>query len=159
VMTTARLRDRAFGRVRIEFSTSRHTAERPVVEVNTPTGTMRVSTRETTVVDLVARPDESGALSNVATIIGEMLDDGELDIAQLVTVAERYPASVAQRTGWLLDFMADYMGTQVDTDALHDAVSASVRGAAVFLDPSGSRVGPVDERWNVVVNEDPQPES
>ena len=86
VMTTARLRDRAFGRVRIEFSTSRHTAERPAVEVNTPTGSMRVSTRETTVLDLVARPDESGALSNVATIIGEMLDDGVLDIDRLVTV-------------------------------------------------------------------------
>ena len=161
VMTTARLRDRAFGRVRIEFSTSRHADARPVVEVNTPTGSMRVSTHETTVLDLVARPDESGALSNVATIIGEMLDDGELDIDQLVTVADGYPASIAQRSGWLLDFMADYVGTQVDTDALHHAVSASasVSGAAVLLDPSGPRVGPVDERWNVIVNEDPQPES
>ena len=43
VMTSARLRDRAFGRVRIDFITSVHTSDRPTESVNTPTGTMRVS--------------------------------------------------------------------------------------------------------------------
>jgi predicted transcriptional regulator of viral defense system len=156
VMTTARLRDRTFGRVGIEFSISRHAGERPAVEVNTPTGTMRVSTPETTVLDLVARPSESGALSNVATIIGEMLDDGALDIAQLSTVAMGYPTSVVQRTGWLIDFMAGYMGVGADTDTLHELANPN---RAVLLDPSGTRDGPTDERWDVIVNEDIQPES
>lgn len=156
VITTAQLRDRSFGRVRVAFSTSRRAAERPVVEVNTPTGTMRVSTRETTVLDLVARPDESGSLDNVATIIGEMLDDASLDIQALAAVADGYPTSVGQRVGWLLDFMADHMGVQAATEPLHRGLS---RSAAVWLDPSGPREGQVDERWNVIANEEPQPES
>jgi predicted transcriptional regulator of viral defense system len=156
VITTAQLRDRSFGRVRIAFSTSRHAAERPIVEVNTPTGTMRVSTRETTVFDLVARPDESGSLDNVATIIGEMLDDASLDIEALAAVAEGYPASVGQRVGCLLDFMAEHMSVQAATEPLHRRMN---RNTPVMLDPSGRRDGRVDERWNVVVNEQPQPES
>src|SRR5690606_19119269 len=41
VMTTARLRDREFGRVRIELITSRHASSRAIQEMNTTTGTMR----------------------------------------------------------------------------------------------------------------------
>lgn len=156
VITTAQLRDRSFERVRIAFSTSRHAGERAVVEVNTPTGTMRVSTRETTVFDLVARPDESGSLDNVATIIGEMLDDTALDIQALAAVAAGYPMSVGQRVGWLLDFMAEQMSAEAVTEPLHQGVS---RGAAVLLDTSGPREGQIDERWNVIVNQQPQPES
>src|SRR5680860_184380 len=87
VMTPARLRDREFGRVRIEFITSRHTADRAIVSMNTPTGTMRVSTPEVTLLDLVAFPTESGAVYNVATIIGEMLAERAIDIARLADSA------------------------------------------------------------------------
>jgi len=155
VITTAQLRDRSFGRVRIAFSTSRHAAERPAVDVNTPTGTMRVSTRETTVFDLVAHPNESGSLDNVATILGEMLDDAALDFQALAALADGYPASVGQRVGWLIDFMAEYVDVQASTEPLHRRLS---RSAAVMLDPSGPREGQVDERWHVIVNEEPQPD-
>ena len=43
VITDARLNDRIFERVHIEFTTSAKTATRPTTEVNTPTGTMKVS--------------------------------------------------------------------------------------------------------------------
>ena len=72
VVTSGRLRDRAFGRVRIEFTTSSDTAARPVVERNTPTGTMRVASPEVTVLDLVAYR-RGGGISNVATVVGELV--------------------------------------------------------------------------------------
>ena len=156
VITAAQLRDRSFGRVRVSFSTSRHAGERPVVDVNTPTGTMRVSTRETTVFDLVARPDESGSLDNVATIVGEMLDDASLDSDALAAVSDGYPASVGQRVGWLLDFMAEQMGAEAVSEPLHRRLR---RGGAVMLDSSGPREGEIDERWHVIVNEELQAES
>lgn len=97
-----------------------------------------------------------GSLDNVAAIIGETLDDASLDVQALAVVADGYPASVGQRVGWLLDFMAEHLGVQAVTEPLHRGLS---RSAAVMLDPSGPREGQVDERWNVIVNEEPQPES
>lgn len=157
VMTPARLRDRAFGRVRIEFITSVRASDRPVDLVNTPTGTMRVSTREATVLDLVSFPNASGALFNVATIIGEMLTEKALDVRRLVEIATGYPASIVQRTGWLLDYMAERVDVEVNTEPL--LALASSRTAPTSLDPGHGRSGTLDRRWNVTVAEYPDEES
>ncbi len=157
VMTPARLRPRTFGRVRIEFVTSVHTSNRPTDVVNTPTGTMRVSTPEVTVLDLVSFPNRSGALFNVATIIGDMLVEGALDVGRLAEVASDYPASIVQRTGWLLDYMARQVDVEVDTDPL--IPGASTRTTPTPLDPGRGRSGNLDRRWNVVVAEYPDEES
>ena len=155
VMTPARLRDRAFGRVRIRFITDASMAGRAVDLVNTPTGTMRVSSVETTILDLVAHPRDSGGLSNVATIVGEMLDEHRIDVARLAGSAAAYPTSVVQRCGWLLDFMANWMQVDLDTEPL-DASIASRR--AVLLEPGSRRTGERDPRWHVVVNVLPEPD-
>ena len=84
IVTTGRLAGRTFGRVRLAFITSASTSNRPVIKPNTPTGTMRVSTPEVTVLDLVGDPVHGGGLSNVATVIGDLLEDDKLDIDQLV---------------------------------------------------------------------------
>jgi len=156
VMTPARLRDRSFGRVRIQFISDASMAARPVDVVNTPTGTMRVSAVETTVFDLVAHPRKSGGLSNVATIVGEMLEEGRIDLSRLVDVAAGYPAPVVQRCGWLLDFMVEWMKVDLDTDPLAQVVTGR---RTVPLAPSGTREGQRDARWRVLVNSQPEPES
>ena len=156
VMTPARLRDRAFGRVRMSFVTSARVPERPVVTRNTPTGTMRVSTPEVTVLDLVELPRRSGSLSNVATILGEMLGEKVLDGEQLATVAGTYPAAVVQRAGWLLEFVAQQVGASIGLDGLQSA--AARRSTPTALASHGARRGPVDERWNVIVNTTVEPD-
>lgn len=157
VMTSARLRDREFGRVRIEFFTSRHTQDRPIDEVNTPTGTMSVSTLEATLLDLVSFPNRSGGLFNIATVIGDVLDDDGLDVERLAEAAGGYPASVVQRTGWLVDYMASQLQVEVDTDPL--TLVAARRPTPTPLDPSYGRSGTLDQRWNVIVAEYPEEES
>ena len=157
VMTPARLRARTFGRVRIEFITSAYTSHRPTDVINTPTGTMRIATSEATVLDLVSFPNASGALFNVATIIGDMLTDGALDVSRLAEVASEYPVSVVQRTGWLLDYMAERVDVEVDTEPLVPV--AASRTTPTLLDPGHGRSGVLDLRWNVMVAEDPDEES
>jgi predicted transcriptional regulator of viral defense system len=156
-MTGARLRDRSFQRVRFQFVYSRHLGDRTVEVINTPTGTARVASRATTVFDVVSFPRLAAGLSNVATVIGDMLDEQALDPALLVREAAGYPASVVARTGWLLDFMAERLELQFDTSGL--VAPAAARATPTLLDPSGSRVGERDERWNVIVNEYPDEES
>lgn len=156
VMTSAHVRDRSFERVHLRFLTSRHTADRPTVEVNTPTGTMHVSTPEVTVLDLVSRPSEGGSLYNVGTIIGDMLEETALDIVELVEAADTYPTAVVQRAGWMIDDAAETLGVDVDTEPLHTLVAGA---SSVLLDPSGPRDERPDPRWNVIANAEIELES
>ena len=157
VMTTARLRNREFGRVRIEFITSRHTTSRAIQEVNTTTGTMRLSTPEVTLLDLVAFPNDAGTLYNVSTIIGEMLRESAIDIARLVHAAKGYSTSIVQRTGWLIDYMKVRVDVEVDTAPLLPL--AETRATPTPLDPFFGRIGRLNARWNVLVYENPDEES
>ena len=156
VMTPARLRDRSFGRVRISFIQSAETAMRPVVVKNTPTGTMRLSSIEVTVLDLVSKPDRGGGLSNVATILGEMVQDAVLDPGALADVAGSYPTSVVQRTGWLLASVARVVHRTIDLAPLRQV--AACRATATPLHAHRPHRGPVDESWNVIVNGPVEPD-
>ena len=152
VITDARLNDRTFDRVRIEFTSSARTAQRPTTAVNTPTGTMKISSPETTVLDLVASPVHGGGLSNVATVLGELLGDGLLDISRLASLSTDYPAAVQQRSGWLLERVAEEVGAEIDLAPLEQVARARLKRTP--LAAAGRHAGPFNERWNILVNTD-----
>ena len=155
VVTNERLRTRTFGRVRLTFILNAHTADRPTVTVNTPTGTIRVSTPEATILDLVSAPEHSGGLSNVATVMGDLLEDAKLNVPEIVRIAKGWPTTVVQRTGWLLDFTARELGVDLDLDPL--ASVAIDQGSVTKLSPSGGN-GQLNARWNIIVNSDVEPD-
>lgn len=157
VMTPARLRSRTFGRVRLEFINSVSTPERAVQRINTPTGTIAVSTIETTILDMVANPNLSGSLFNVATILGDMIDEERIDPGVLSDGSAGYPRSVVQRAGWMLDDMSERVGTAIDTAPLHSALGGGT--PPTLLDSGGPRTGERDDRWNVIINEHLEEES
>ena len=156
VITDARLNDRSFDRVRIEFTTAANTAKRSTTTVNTPTGTMKVSVPETTVLDLVSSPEHGGGLSNIATVLGELLGDGLLHIPRLAELATAYPAAVSQRAGWLLEQVAGEVAVAVDLGPLEEL--ARTRLKPTPLAASGRRAGPFNERWKILVNVDVEPD-
>ncbi len=150
VMTDRHVENRDFDRVRLRFQTSGLIAQTPAEQVNTPTGTMAVSTREATVADLVERPEKSGGLSNVATILREI---GDLDGAELARLSALRPRTHARRLGWLLTkFRRD-----VETRPLR-VVADSAKGAPTSLAAGGSSRGPIDEDWGVIVNTEVEPD-
>ena len=154
VVTSARLRDRSFGRVHIEFTTSSDTGRRPTEKKNTPTGTMQVSTPEVTTLDLVASPGHGAGLSKVATVISELLKNDTVDVSTLVEVSEEYPVAVRQRTGW----MWTRRRATRPCDRLVLARRAVAGAERTRLLPSAGRSGPTDHRWNVIVNTDVEPD-
>ena len=155
VVTTARVRNRSFGRVSLEFIKDVDAADRPVVVVNTPTGTMRVATPEVTLLDLVASPRHGGGLSNVATVAADLIASG-LAPDEVARAAGSYPIAVVQRCGWILDHVARLIGATIVSDSL--AVLAQARVQPAALDAGGPRSGDLDPRWNVVVNADIEPD-
>ena len=123
VVTNARLRDRRVGRSRIQFVRRRATADRRTRRSNIPTGRVNVSTPETTVLDLVETPNVGAGLSNVATVIGDLLVEGRLDAAVLAEVARMYATTVAQRAGHLIESLAGEVGVAIDLDELAQFVT------------------------------------
>lgn len=150
IVTSARLAARSFERVRLEFVTSASTSSKPTITVNTPTGTMRVSTPEVTILDLVSDPTRGGGLSNIATVIGDLLDDDKIHTEQLIQIANCYPIAVVQRTGWIIEHAAFEIGKSIDLEPLVEI--ANKRTERTLLSPSGPRRGNTDPRWRVVVN-------
>ncbi|MHB1090152.1 MAG: type IV toxin-antitoxin system AbiEi family antitoxin, partial [Ilumatobacteraceae bacterium] len=121
-----------------------------------PTGVMRVSSPEVTVFDLVADPQHGGGLSNIATVIAELLDTGRLSNTALAEVAGLYRVAVRQRVGWLIDKVLPRVGSKFDLFALAHAVHERVEPTP--LDAAGRRAGHLDSRWNILVNTDVEPD-
>ena len=151
VLTSARLRDRSFGRVHLSFVSSVSVEERDTVVRNTPTGVMRVSSLETTVMDLVSMPFRSGGLSNIATVISEMLDENVINAEALTRVAGPYPRAVQQRVGWMVEHLAKTAGFEYRLDALADVPDRG-RLRPVLMDPARASSGEIDARWMVDMN-------
>jgi predicted transcriptional regulator of viral defense system len=143
-MADARVLDRALGRVRLSFYTSAHTVNTPIERVSVHTGSIGVSSREATVVDLIREPRASGGISNVATILAEI---GELDGSALATLAARHGRSLARRTGWLVE----RHGSCQDLGPLRLAARLD-QGEPDLLVASGPRRGRADQTWRVRVN-------
>ncbi len=152
VATPAKLRDRQIGDGRIQFIQRADAAEQPCERKNVPTGRVTVSTPAGTVFDLVGFPRAGGGISNVATVIGDLLVEGLLNPERLVAAARQHPVAVVQRTGHLIEFMAREVDTTIDLDPLAALVA---RAEFTSLDPArppapagGSR----RDRWRVRPN-------
>lgn len=150
VMTDRRVLDRTIERVRLRFYVNEHTADTPTITVTVHTGSIPVSSREATVIDLIRELRTSGGISNVATILTEI---GELNGSALATLAARHGRALARRAGW----MVDHYGSCQDLGPLRLAARLDV-GEPALLSPSGPRRGRTDPTWRVRLNISVEPD-
>jgi len=154
VMVDRQLQSRDLGRVRLQFHVNsllrRDDVDLPVESRTTHTGMMRVASRELTAVDLVAHPDLSGGLDNVATVL---VDLAPLDAGRLASICRQYPRVTARRLGWLLEKLA----SGLDLAPLL-MVAAPAEGEFLPLDQHAEWAGRRDQRWGLIVNTEIQPE-
>lgn len=152
VITDAAERDVEMGRVRIEFHVSNLVESAATERVQTETGSMLVSTPETTAFDVVRFSGACGGWSNVATVLAELAE--RLDPDKLAAGAARVARSDVQRLGWLLD--------RVDETVLADALAKTLDGQRLLptsLTSARSTVdASLDPRWRVVVNDEVEPD-
>ncbi|MGH7821483.1 MAG: type IV toxin-antitoxin system AbiEi family antitoxin domain-containing protein [Candidatus Binatia bacterium] len=146
VVTDRPTRPARAGRVRIDFHMSRNVASARIVEVQTDTGSMRVSNPETTAFDLVRFAPAAGHLGNISTVLGELAE--KLDAVALAEVASSYAVPEAQRVGHLLERLG-----RSDLTAALNAWLERRRHRPVLLAPGEPRGSvPADDRWRVIPN-------
>lgn len=145
VMTSKPTREMRTGKVAIQFSMSRLVDRLPVMERQTETGTMRVSTPETTAFDLVRYPSGAGHLHNAATVLSELAEF--LDAQGIVAIAPLVRLPDVQRLGYLLDAVG-----QSNVAAPLAKWLAGRKPGAVTLHPGVSADVDLDRRWHILPN-------
>ena len=135
------------GRVRLRFVMRGDIAKAAVVDSDTPTGHMRVSTPEQTVVDLVTYPHAAGGWDNVASVVVALAP--QLDGTKLRRIAERQAdVRAVQRLGYLLDLA----GAQEPARALATWFRPRAHGFVPFETRGAVSGAPRNERWNLILN-------
>ena len=104
--------------------------------------------------DLVRYVHAAGSLSNVATVLHELAEQLD-DPQKLVEAAGTVPdASTVQRAGWLLEEYGDGVDTQPLADWLRSREPSRAALAAGRPATGCAR----STKWNLVVNERPEPD-
>lgn len=134
--------------VRIEFHINRAVDSVPILEVQTETGSMRVSAPAVTAFDLVRYASTAGHLSNVSTVLGELVE--KLNAGALVEVAAFYSVPDAQRLGYLLEVI----GHRDLSAPLWDWLSERRYRVVPLVSGRPTNNERVDPRWRVLPNAD-----
>ncbi|MBU4372075.1 MAG: type IV toxin-antitoxin system AbiEi family antitoxin [Proteobacteria bacterium] len=147
VITDRPTRPARAGRVRIRFHVGRHVEKAPVVEIQTETGSMRVSTPEATAFDLVRFAPSAGHIGNVMTVLHELVE--KIDPQALTSLADLYAVSDVQRLGYLLERLGE--------DRLAEPLAFRLKARRyrpILLAPGQAKGdAPSDPRWRVIPNE------
>ena len=141
------------GAVRVAFFVRKKIAAIPVQEINTPRGTVIVSTPEATAVDLVGYPGHVGGLDQVATVLGELAEN--IDSRKLVAAAKTAPLPWAQRLGYLLE----KAGAGDRAQPLKSYVRQHARQMAVMLPSAPQKTVARNGDWKLIVNVEVDSES
>lgn len=148
VITTKSIRPIKLQRTSIEFHVSNQCLSALKTTISAPTGYVKISRREQTVVDLVRYYDICGYLSNVALVIKSLTE--EIDKILFKQVIEREKINtVLQRTGYLLELI------KLSDLALIVEQELSKRELEyVLLRPDFHiKSGNKNERWKLIIND------
>lgn len=149
VAVSRAVRDRQVGRTRFSFHTRAGLAMRPVIDHPTVHGTAKVSTRESTALDVAHDLQLAGGIDNAATVILDLEDIAPLDRSVLIRLSESSPASAVRRLGYILD----RLGGCSDLDGLARRVAQGPPTES-RLTPTAGLTGPLDPRWRLRLNYD-----
>lgn len=134
------------GKIRVSFMVRKNLHDVPVQNINTPRGTVQISTPEATAIDLVGYHKQVGGLDQVATILSELGE--QIEPEKLVKAAQTAPVTWSQRLGYLLE-LAD---AGEKADALRRYVKETARETVPLL-PGVSGDGAVRNRnWKLLIN-------
>ena len=147
VVTNPYVRPIVVGRAKVRFFSSKFVFDAAAANVKTPTGTMRVSTPETTAIDLVRFSKAAGYLDNVATVIAEMASS--LDPKKLLQATKLVgDMPNTQRLGYILE----HVRARKVAVPLRDWVDRQSPTCVPLRTGRRAQDGSEDRRWHVLVD-------
>ena len=130
-----------------------------IEEYKTDTGTLKVSSTELTLFDLLRYPHAGGGFDNVATVLTALA--GRIKPRRLVELVPAFEKSIVRRLGYLLDVL----GFEQKTQTLYKSLTRDSDFPWIELEPVQYRdaellPGPLERnrRWHVIVRRIPEPD-
>ena len=136
----------ACGGVRVAFIVRKGVARVPVQQLNTPRGSIAVSTPEATAIDLIGYQRHAGGLSQVATVLAELAE--RIDAKKLTLAAATAPVPWLQRLGYVLD----QVGAADKTEKLQELVRTRAHGPVPLVPSAPYTKASRDPGWRIYVN-------
>ena len=152
VATSRSLRDRDFGRSRLQFYARSFAASAPCSQRELAKTGARVATPGMTMLMLAADPGFCGGMSNVATAIVELSEENPGYADELLATAGLFTDAASRRVGHILD----EFGAGAP-DGLR-RYCAGLASQPSYLSPAAPKAGVLDREWNVVLNEKVDPD-
>lgn len=149
VCTSRPLRRLTRGPVQILWYVKKTVAMSPYHERTTRYGYVRISTPESTALDLVQYAQHAGHLNHVATVLNELRESLSYYEMLAALDASNVPAA-AQRLGFLLS--EAHKAQSPATDALEHWLSNTPHTTVPLQPGTATENFPFDSRWRVVIN-------
>lgn len=149
VMSPKRLLNIQCGKVNVQFIKNIHINENPVQKFETEKSILVISTAETTVMDLLKYPAQSGGLNHTVTVINELLEI--ISPEKLLALCKsQNEVAWKQRLGYLFDLLnATELASAIEKNLLDytrvDYIPLMV-GAPIIVDQ------PRNARWKIIEN-------
>ena len=140
------IRDIKKEKIHISFTIKNGWDTSCITQLKTRTGYVNVSTAEATILDLVENLQDFG-LGRVISIIDELSE--VVNKNTLKKIANFYPTSVVQRTGYILD---DLLGREDIAKCLF-AVLSKRNIYPQYLSLSTQKNGSLTDKWKIIPNE------
>jgi predicted transcriptional regulator of viral defense system len=152
VLIDRKRRPLSCGKVRIAFMLRKRLEDVPVEKLNTPRGTLIISTPEATAIDLIGYLDQAGGLDRVAMVVTELAE--RLRREELPAAAATAPIAWAQRLGYLLE----HLGAPEKAIDLKAYVRARARQSTALLPGTPRENSARNKGWKLWVNAVVEPE-
>ena len=149
VITTHPVRTIKLPRTSIEFHVSNQCISALKTTISAPTGYVKISRKEQTIIDLIRYYDSSGYLSNVASVIKILAQEIDTDLFKQAIEREKI-TRVLQRAGYILEFL------KFSDLALIVQQELSKRHIEyILLSPNIHRRAHYkkNDRWKIIINE------
>jgi len=153
VATSRAIRARTAGRSRFQFFHRAHIRQVSLIQAETKSGIVPVSSRETTLLDVANDVGIIGGIDNAANLIIELCESAEPDMITLVALSAYYPVAAVRRLGFLIENFTEMS----ELDGLKNAC-VKRNAAPSSLDPQAGPNGTVDKGWNIKVNREVSPD-
>ena len=142
-----------FGKIRIEHFYKKSLQGLPVKEFAVRTGSLKVSSPEVTVMDLLQYPKKSGGLNNVATILSELIES--IDPTKILLLARQLGKNTwLQRFGYVLEKLHpdDYSAQQRILSVLESYLHLELLTYIPLAPDLPIDGSPRSEKWKIIEN-------
>lgn len=152
VATDKVVRSRVVGRSSLDFYVRGFVGKATESRGSRHQGGAHIASPGTTMLMLASDPALSGGLANVANLIIELAEENPDYASEVATDARLFPDVASRRLGWMLDTFADGAPPEIEDR------SGLLVSEPSFLSPTSPRVGRLDAKWHIVINEEVAPD-